>query len=88
MFRNFVISENGKTSGIIVYIKQPEKLENINDKLNKNCTNYNNKINNKNNSSYIDSFFNYLSMGVILSLTTFLIGCLIIFFIKNNEQNN
>ena len=29
VFRNFVISENGKTSGIIVYIKENEKLENI-----------------------------------------------------------
>ena len=29
VFRNFVISEDGKTSGIIVYIKQSQKLENI-----------------------------------------------------------
>jgi len=33
-------------------------------------------------------FFNYFSMGVILSFATFLAGCFIIFFIKNNEQNN
>jgi len=33
-------------------------------------------------------FFNYFSMGVILSSVTFLIGCFIIFFIRNNEQNN
>jgi len=33
-------------------------------------------------------FFNYFSMGVILSVTTFVAGCFIIFFIKNNEQNN
>jgi len=33
-------------------------------------------------------FFNYFSMGVILSSITFLVGCFIIFFIKNNEQNN
>ena len=32
--------------------------------------------------------FNYFSMGTLLSLLTFLGGCLIIFFIKNNEQNN
>ena len=29
VFRNFVISENGNTSGIIVYIKENKKLENI-----------------------------------------------------------
>jgi phosphatidylglycerol:prolipoprotein diacylglycerol transferase len=32
--------------------------------------------------------FDYFSMGTLLSLLTFLGGCLIIFFIKNNEQNN
>ena len=29
VFRNFVISENGNTSGIIVNIKENKKLENI-----------------------------------------------------------
>ena len=37
---------------------------------------------------HLGYFFNYFSMGVILSLITFLAGCFIIFFIKNNEQNN
>ena len=37
---------------------------------------------------HIGYFFNYFSMGTILSAITFLAGCLIIFFIKNNEQNN
>ena len=37
---------------------------------------------------HIGYFFNYFSMGTILSAITFLCGCLIIFFIKNNEQNN
>jgi len=32
VFRNFVISEDGKTSGIIVNIKQSQKLENIENK--------------------------------------------------------
>jgi phosphatidylglycerol---prolipoprotein diacylglyceryl transferase len=36
----------------------------------------------------IGYFFNYFSMGSLLSLVTFLIGCFIIFFIKINEQNN
>ncbi len=35
VFRNFVISEDGKTSGIIVYIKQNEKLKEIKDKSKK-----------------------------------------------------
>tara|TARA_B100000686_G_scaffold324466_1_gene380176 strand:- start:381 stop:1190 length:810 start_codon:yes stop_codon:yes gene_type:complete len=37
---------------------------------------------------HLGYFFNYLSMGVILSSITFLAGCLIIFFVKKNEQNN
>ena len=37
---------------------------------------------------HLGYFFNYFSMGVILSSITFLVGCFIIFFIKNNEQNN
>ena len=37
---------------------------------------------------HLGYFLNYFSMGVILSSITFLAGCFIIFFIKNNEQNN
>jgi len=37
---------------------------------------------------HLGYFFNYFSMGVLLSLATFLTGCFIIFIIKNNEQNN
>ena len=35
---------------------------------------------------HLGYFFNYFSMGVILSFITFFAGCFIIFFIKNNEQ--
>ena len=37
---------------------------------------------------HLGYFFNYFSMGGILSSITLLVGCFIIFFIKNNEQNN
>ena len=37
---------------------------------------------------HLGYFFNYFSMGTLLSIITFLIGLLIIFFIKKNEQNN
>jgi len=37
---------------------------------------------------HLGYFFNYFSMGVILSFATFLAGCFIIFHIRNNEQNN
>jgi phosphatidylglycerol:prolipoprotein diacylglycerol transferase len=37
---------------------------------------------------HLGYFFSYFSMGIILSFATFLAGCFIIFFIKNNEQNN
>ena len=36
---------------------------------------------------HLGYFFNYFSMGTILSFITFLAGCIIIFFLKN-EQNN
>ena len=37
---------------------------------------------------HLGYFFNYFSMGVILSFATFLAGCFIIFLIRNNEQYN
>ena len=37
---------------------------------------------------HLGYYFNYFSMGTILSLITFATGCLIIFFIKTNERNN
>jgi len=37
---------------------------------------------------HLGYFFNHFSMGVVLSLITFLAGCFIIFLIKDNEQNN
>ena len=37
---------------------------------------------------HLGYFFNYFSMGVMLSFITFLAGCFIIFLIKKNEQNN
>ena len=37
---------------------------------------------------HLGYFFGYFSMGVLLSLITFLAGCFIIFLTKNNEQNN
>lgn len=37
---------------------------------------------------HLGYFFNYFSMGVILSFITFLAGCFLIFLIKKNEQNN
>ena len=37
---------------------------------------------------HLGYFFNYFSMGVILSFITFLTGCFIILHIKNNERNN
>ena len=38
--------------------------------------------------AHLGYLFNYFSMGTILSIITFLAGCIIIFLIKNNEQNN
>ena len=34
VFRNFIISEDGKTSGIVVYIKDDKKINEISDQKN------------------------------------------------------
>ena len=38
--------------------------------------------------AHVGLIFDYFSMGTLLSIITFLIGLLIILFIKKNEQNN
>ena len=38
--------------------------------------------------AHVGLIFDYFSMGTLLSIITFLIGLLIIFFVKKNEQNN
>ena len=38
--------------------------------------------------AHLGYFFNYFSMGIILSSITFLVGCFVIFLIRNNEKNN
>ena len=54
VFRNFVISEDGKTSGIIVNIKKDKKLENIQDKSKKEIETYKNKIKKKNHKNILE----------------------------------
>ena len=44
VFRNFIISEDGKTSGIIVYIKELEELKDISSKSQKEIEDYKDKI--------------------------------------------
>jgi len=50
VFRNFVISEDGKTSGIIVYIKKNE-LENIKNKSVQEIESYKDNLKNKNHEN-------------------------------------
>jgi len=54
VFRNFVISENGKTSGIIVNIKENEKLENIENLSKKEIENYKDKIKKQNHENILE----------------------------------
>ena len=54
VFRNFVISENGKTSGIIVYIKQSEKLEDIKNKSKKEIENHKDRIKKQNHQNILE----------------------------------
>ncbi len=52
VFRNFVISEDGKTSGIIVNIKKDNPLENIENKSNQEIEDHKDLIKKKKSSKY------------------------------------
>ncbi len=54
VFRNFVISEDGKTSGIIVYIKQSQILENIESKSKEEIENYKDQIKKQNHQNILE----------------------------------
>ena len=54
VFRNFVISEDGKTSGVIVYIKQSQKLENIESKSKEEIENYKDQIKKQNHQNILE----------------------------------
>ena len=54
VFRNFVISEDGKTSGIIVNIKQNKKLEDIENKSREEIENYKDQIKKQNHQNILE----------------------------------
>ena len=54
VFRNFVISEDGKTSGIIVYLKKNEPLENIDNKTRKEIEVYKDEIKKQNHKNILE----------------------------------
>ncbi len=54
VFRNFVISENGKTSGIIVNIKQNPSLEDIKNKSREEIEEYRDKIKKQNHENILE----------------------------------
>jgi predicted RND superfamily exporter protein len=54
VFRNFVISEDGKTTGIIVYIKKDENLINIQNKSKEEIENYKDFLKKKNHENIIE----------------------------------
>jgi predicted RND superfamily exporter protein len=54
VFRNFVISEDGNTSGIIVYIKENKKLENIEDLSNKEIEAHKDKLKKQNHENILE----------------------------------
>jgi predicted RND superfamily exporter protein len=54
VFRNFVISENGNTSGIIVNIKENKKLENIENFSKKEIEVYKDKIKKQNHENILE----------------------------------
>ena len=54
VFRNFVISENGNTSGIIVNIKENKKLENIENKSKEEIEKYKDQIKKQNHKNILE----------------------------------
>ncbi len=54
VFRNFVISEDGKTSGIIINIKQNPPLEDIENKSRKEIEKYRDQIKKKNHENILE----------------------------------
>ncbi|MDC1002516.1 MMPL family transporter [Candidatus Pelagibacter sp.] len=54
VFRNFVISENGNTSGIIVNIKENKKLENIKEKSKEEVEDYKDRIKKQNHENILE----------------------------------
>ena len=54
VFRNFVISEDGKTSGIIVYLKKNKPLEDIKNKSEKEIEIYKDQIKKQNHKNIIE----------------------------------
>ncbi len=54
VFRNFVISEDGKTSGIIVNIKKTDELDNLEKKSNKEIENYKDQIKKQNHQNILE----------------------------------
>ncbi len=54
VFRNFVISEDGKTSGIIVNIKENRKLENIESKSREEIEKYKDQIKKQNHQNILE----------------------------------
>ncbi len=54
VFRNFVISEDGKTSGIIVYIKESEELKNISSISKKEIENLKDLIKKRNHQNILE----------------------------------
>ena len=54
VFRNFVISEDGKTSGIIVYLKKNSQLKNIENKSKKEIEIYRDQIKKQNHNNILE----------------------------------
>ena len=54
VFRNFVISEDGKTTGIIVYLKKNIRLEKFENKTKKEIENYRDQIKKKNHNNILE----------------------------------
>ena len=54
VFRNFVISEDGKTTGIIVYLKKNEELKELKNKNKKEIENYKDTLKKKNHENIIE----------------------------------
>ena len=100
VFRNFVISEDGKTSGIIVYLKKKNPLENIKGKTKKEIENYRDLIKKQNHKNILeirDVIKSYEDIGKIHlggipmiadDMMTFIKSDIIVFGLEFNFYNS
>ena len=69
VFRNFVISEDGKTSGIIVYIKKKEQLKDVQKETKEEIEKYKDQLKKQNHKNILEIRDVIKSYGILVKYT-------------------